>query len=203
METSGKVAAILLASGFSKRFGMRNKLLVPFRGKPLARYTLDLAVSLEFSGGIYFITASDDVAVLAADLPDIRVVKNAFPEKGLQESVRLGVEAASGTPQGAGHGTGYFLFFHCDQPFMEAAIVQQILSARSEGCIVEPRCQGRPGNPCLFSGIFRKELLDLAEGETPKIIKSRHPEAVRIIEVTDPRALADIDDEETLEKYNE
>jgi hypothetical protein len=41
-------------------------------------------------------------------------------------------------------------------------------------------------------------LLSLGEGETPRLIKERHPEAVRGLEVSNPLLLEDIDTEETL-----
>ena len=194
MNMADKVAAVLLASGFSKRFGGRNKLLILFRGKPLARYTLELAAGINFSGGIYLVAASDEVAALAADFPSVMVIKNDAPEKGLRESVRLGVEAA-------GFGVDYYLFFHCDQPFLDSLTVRRILDIRRQGCIVEPCYQCRPGNPCLFPALFRNELLSLKEGETPKAIKARHPEAIIRVEVNDPLVLEDVDDEETLERY--
>jgi len=193
METT--VTAILLASGFSKRFGKKNKLLVPFRGKPLARYTLELAVEINFSGGIFFVTASAEVAALAADLCDVRVIHNTTPEKGLRESVRLGVEAA-------GQGAEFYLFFPCDQPFLDTGTVRSILDLRETGFIVEPRYGGSPGNPCLFSAVFRNELLSLVDGETPMFIKARHPKALRGVEITNPLALKDIDDEKTLESLS-
>ena len=195
MKTSGKAAAILLASGFSKRFGGRNKLLVSFLGKPLARYNLELTASLDFQGGVFFVAANDAVAALAADFPRVRVIKNDAPVKGLRESVRLGVEAA-------GFSAEYYIFFHCDQPFLDVATVQRILDERNHGCIVEPRYKGRPGNPCLFSAVFREELLSLNEGETPRLIKCRHPSALRVVEVFNPLVLEDIDDEETLERLS-
>jgi len=191
MNTPDKIVAILMASGFSKRFGSRNKLLVPFRGKPLARYTIELASAIGFSGGIYFVSSSSGAAALAPDLPELRVIKNTAPEKGLRESVRLGVEAADTD-------TAYYLFFPCDMPFLDAYTVRRIIDERRQGCIVEPRYRDRPGNPCLFSALFREELLSLGEGETPRIIKARHPEAIRTVEVSDPLVLEDIDDEETL-----
>ena len=185
------VAAILMASGFSKRFGEENKLLHPFGGKALARYTLELAAGLDFPGGIFFVTSSDDVAALASDLSAVRVVRNAAPEKGRRESVRLGLEAAD---------AAYYLFFTCDQPFLDVLTVQLILDARKQSRIVEPRYQGRPGNPCLFSAVFREELLSLEEGETPRLIKTRHPGAVIGVEVSSSLVLQDIDDEYTLKR---
>ena len=193
----GSVAAILMASGFSRRFGERNKLLVPFRGKALARYTLDLVTEMDFSGGIFFVTASSEVAALAADLSRVKVIENDAPEKGRRESIGLGLKAA-----GTLYGTGYYLFLPCDQPFLDVYTIQDILSARRHGCIVEPRCQGNPGNPCLFSAVFREELLSLKEGETPHIIKTRHQENVIGVEVKNQLALKDIDDEEMLKQLS-
>lgn len=193
------VAAILMASGFSKRFGERNKLLVPFHGKALARYVLELAAGIGFSGGIFFVAASCEVAALAADLDNITVIKNTAPEKGMSESIRLGVEAAINASSGAEH----FLFFPCDQPFLDAETVQRILNERKAGFIVEPSYKGRPGNPCLFSASFREELLTLKEGETPRLIKIKYEEAIRRVEVSNPLVLEDIDDEESLKRYSE
>jgi CTP:molybdopterin cytidylyltransferase MocA len=181
-----------MASGFSERFGRKNKLLVDFRGKPLARYTLELAVAINFSGGIFFTASSREVAALASDFGVVRVLENTAPEKGLRESVRLGVEAAGTEPE-------YYLFFPCDQPFLDAVSVYPILDARAPGRIVEPRYNGKPGNPCLFSAAFREELLSLNEGETPRLLKSRHPHALRGVEIINPLALEDIDDEESLQ----
>ena len=198
MKSPGKTAAIILASGFSKRFGERNKLLVPFKGKPLARYALELAAGLDFDGGIFFITASKNTAILAEELPSIKVIKNSYPEKGLRESVRLGLEAAM--ELNAGEAAEYYLFFHCDQPFLDAETVQRIIGEARPSCIVEPRYMGKPGNPSLFSAFYYEELLSLKEGETPRVIKLRHPEALRVVEVSDSLVLEDIDDEETLKR---
>ena len=182
-----------MASGFSKRFGERNKLLFPFRGKPLARYTLELATGMGFSGGIFFVAASCDVAALTVDLKTVSVLKNPSPEKGLRESIRIGLLAADAE---------YYLFLPCDQPFLDAATVKRILDARSPACIVEPRYKGRPGNPCLFHADFRGELLSLKDGETPRLVKERHRGALRGVEVSNPLALEDIDDEEMLERLS-
>lgn len=193
--------AILMASGFSRRFGDENKLLVPFRDKPLARHTLDLVLSVRVWEGVFFVCADDRVAALALeaaaahDTPLLKVIRNTAPEKGRRESVRLGVEAA---PLRNAAGNSYYAFFPCDQPFLDAATLGRILDARRPGCIVEGRFEGKPANPAVFSDFFRNELLTLKEGETPKHIKARHPD--RIIPVELPRGLplADIDSQEDL-----
>jgi molybdenum cofactor cytidylyltransferase len=199
--------AILMASGFSRRFGDENKLLVPFRGKPLARHTLDLVLNMKVWKGVFFVCADDRVTALgacgmrieaqAASRGVYEVIRNTAPEKGRRESVRLGVEAASlHIPPAAGN--SYYAFFPCDQPFLDEETVRRILDARRPGCIVEGRFQGKPGNPVVFSDLFRRELLTLGEGETPKHIKTRHPDRIIPVELPSGLPLADIDSREDL-----
>ena len=181
-----------MASGFSKRFGENDKLLFPFQGKALARHTLELASGFSFPAGIFFVASTDEAASLAADSNTVKVVRNYFPCKGLRESIRLGIEAADPNAE-------YYIFFPCDQPFLDAAAVRLVLDAARQGCIVEPCYKGKPGNPCLFSADFREELLSLKEGETPRVLKTRHSLALISVEINNPLALEDIDDEKSLE----
>ena len=136
-------------------------------------------------------------------MPSVKIIKNQSPDKGLRESVRLGVEAAEGE-------AAYYMFFHCDEPFLDTDTVRRIVDEREPGFIVEPCyknssdcASGRPGNPCLFSGVFREELLSLREGETPRIIKNRHAKAVKTVEVFNSLTLRDIDNEEDLKSARE
>ena len=203
LQHTDKVSVILMASGFSRRFGGGKKLLFPFRGKPLARYVLDLVCGMNESShcfsGIFFVAADKEVAALAEGLP-VTLIRNTAPEKDIRESVRLGVEAACKT--------GYYFFFPCDQPLLDQETVRLILAARKPGYIAEPcfkdsgdstesrNSQGSrvcQGSPSLFSSVFRDELLNLSEGEKPRVIKARHPEALISVEITNRLALFDID----------
>jgi molybdenum cofactor cytidylyltransferase len=205
---SAKVYAVLMASGFSKRFGEKNKLLVPFRGKPLARHTLDLVCGLHCFSRIFFVAAEEAVFALAGSLP-VTAVRNERPGRGPRESIRLGLEAArtgDGSPGGAASGADpaaeYYVFFPCDQPLRDAATVCRIVESRRPGRITLPCYRGEPGNPVLFSGVFREELLALGEGEQGRDVIRRHPEKLIRVETADPAfsqsPLADVDDPRTL-----
>jgi CTP:molybdopterin cytidylyltransferase MocA len=85
-------------------------------------------------------------------------------------------------------------------PYLDIPTVKRILNEGKQGCIVEPCCRQKPGNPCLFSAAFREELLSLKEGESPRHIKARHPGKIRRVEVSAPLILEDIDDMEPLER---
>jgi molybdenum cofactor cytidylyltransferase len=214
-SASDRIYAILMASGFSKRFGEENKLLAPFRGKALARHTLDMVCGLGVFHRIFFVAAEDAVLALAEGLP-LTPIRNGHPERGQRESIRLGLTAAGGCSEGSGDRPGakdggrsgreaeYYLFFPCDQPLLDAAAVRRILEARRPGCIVQPRYRGEPGNPVLFSGVFREELLNLAEGERGRAVIGRRQECLIRLELTDSpypppqNPLADIDDPQAL-----
>jgi molybdenum cofactor cytidylyltransferase len=181
-----------MASGFSRRFGDENKLLVPFRGKPLVRHTLELAAGGGLFHRVFFITADANVAAQAGDLP-VTHIHNDHPDLGQRESIRLGVDASD---------ADYYRFFPCDQPFLDQALLARLIESRSEGRIVEPVFQGKPSSPTLFSSAFREELLNLKPGEHGRDIKMRRRDFLIGVEIADPSLLEDIDTPETLEYLN-
>jgi molybdenum cofactor cytidylyltransferase len=189
IAASDSVSAILLASGRSKRFGEADKLLFPFRGKPLARHTLDLVCSAQAFSQIIFVAASGEVAAVASGLP-VTVIMNRHPERGQRESIRLGVEAAEAERGGAG---GFYMFFPCDQPLLDRETVRRVLDARKRGAIVRPCHDGASGSPALFCASFRDELVSLRQGEHGRDIILRRPSSLVLVEASNPAALTDID----------
>ena len=182
------VDAILLASGFSRRFGDQNKLLAPFCGKPLAQHTLELFSRMPEIGAVFFVTAHAELEPMAAAF-SASVVKNKNPQRGQAESVRLGVLASDAK---------HYLFVPCDQPLLDEATVRAILARRAHGKIVAPAYAGSHKSPTLFSAAFRAELLALADGQPPRAVRERHPASVVTVEMMDPLPLSDIDEPKDL-----
>jgi len=187
--------AILLAAGFSRRFKGQSKLLAPFRGKPLARHTLDLVCGMGCFEKVFFVYADEAVAALADGL-EVTTVYNPVPEKGQGTSARLGLMVA-GT---AGAEPDYFMFFPCDQPLLDQGTVRLLLDAARPGCITEPASPGGNRSPSVFCASFRDELLALKQGEHPRLLKARHKESLVTVETADPSLLVDIDTPEDLER---
>ncbi len=186
----GSVDAILMAAGFSRRFGAGNKLLAPFCGVPLALHTLRLACAMPEFSAVYFIYADNAVSDLANGLPAM-TIHNPNPALGQRESVRLGVSASR---------ADYLAFFPCDMPLLTAEAVRAVLAQRAPGKIAFPTAAGKPGNPAVFSSAFREELLALKDGEGARAVKARHPEALVPVPLPSPAALHDID---TLQDLNQ
>lgn len=187
------VDVVLLASGFSRRFGGRNKLLQMFRGKTLLGRALELACSLSLNGKIILTYAEAETGEAGRGFP-VLAVRNERPERGICESVRLGVAASS---------AAHYLFMPCDQPLLDAATVDAVVSRRAPGRIVVPTHAGSPGNPVLFSAVFRGELLTLPDGDSPRLLKKRHAGSVVSVNIDSPLPLRDIDTEEDLRMLEE
>ncbi|MDR1649308.1 MAG: nucleotidyltransferase family protein [Synergistaceae bacterium] len=178
-----EVCAVLMASGFSRRFGAEDKLLYPFRGKPLASYTVELACGMPEFSDVVLVARSDETAALASGTR-ARVVRNGAAERGVRESIKLGVAASR---------ADYFCFFPCDQPLMEAYVVRALLERAAPGVIVEPVSGGLPRSPSVFSGSFRDELVSIPDGEAGAFVKKRNRYAVISVNFDDERIFADVD----------
>lgn len=198
LEKPGTIDAILLASGFSKRFGDGNKLLEPFHGKPLARRTLECVTGIYTDGTpyferVFFVSAVSEVASLAGDMPDVTSIHNEHPERGLSESIRLGAAASC---------AAYMMFFPCDQGLLDEKTVRFIADRRLPGRIIRPEyIDGRsgmksepvPASPVIFAESFRSALCSVQPGGSGRDIISRYYDDVIRVLVPYAAALRDFD----------
>jgi molybdenum cofactor cytidylyltransferase len=175
---------ILLASGFSRRFPAGNKLLYQYNGKALAAYALQLASDAEFFSRRFFVTGCEEVAALAAPFSNIVTLHNGHPERGVSESVKIGVRES---------GAGFYLFLPCDQPLLDLVTLKKIAAAAEHGKIVRPVYNGQYGAPCVFSSCFREELLRLEGDEGGKQIICAHGDRVKELQLDNAAVLQDID----------
>ena len=181
------VSAILLASGLSKRMRGTDKLFLCYKGKTLLQHAIDLLNSISFYEKI-LVTTSERLKHV--DLPlQIRVITNRKPEIGQSESLRLGVEAATGKS---------YLFLTADQPRLTPENLRLILKSASDNTnkIIFPSVDGNPSTPVLFPAFFRSDLLNLTGDVGGRTVRDAHPEACLSLEVEFPKNYLDIDCEE-------
>ena len=114
-----KVTAILLAAGTSFRMG-KDKLLLDYNGKAILQHVVDLLGQLPVYECILITTESRSEHI---KLPhNVRVVTNPNPKDGQSSSIRLGIEAATGT---------HYLFLVADQPRLTKEDILPLLEAAS------------------------------------------------------------------------
>ena len=167
-EGKGRIAAVLMASGFGRRYG-GNKLLDDFRGKPLYRHALDHII--EALGKESVIVVSQYEPILAkAGREGILAVKNDQAAEGISASIRLGTHKALEQKKDA------VMFFAADMPYLPGTEIRmfagQFLSSRKPyGCM-----EFGPKHICTNPGAFR-----LPQGERKLLQLTGDRGAMRIM----------------------
>lgn len=144
-----KPIAIVLAAGLSRRMG-RSKLDLPWGDTTLLGHVVDL---IQSDLGWPLVVVRGPVA---EDIPGAEMVHNPQPERGLANSLKLGVKAAMNL---AGENPAIAVFL-ADQPFVTAedAIALWRALQAEDGCgAVRPRYQGEAGHPVI---LWAERILD-------------------------------------------
>ena len=180
-----RIGAVMMASGAGRRFGS-NKLLFPVDGVPLFRRAFAACPPDWFAEAV--VVSCYEEILEAAQAAGYRPVCNPFSAEGQAASIRLGLEAL-------GELDGY-LFAVCDQPYLTAQSVGALLAAHHDapsGTIAALSHGGRRGNPVIFDGCYRRELLTLVGDTGGKAVISAHAERLLLVEAADGRELLDLD----------
>lgn len=176
-----RIDGIILAAGLSSRMGC-NKLLLPYKGKALLQYTLDIAADLPLARRILVTTAATAAGVCIPT--GMQVLYNTRPEEGQSSSLRLGLAQADGD--------GY-LFFTADQPLLDKTVVERISAAAGPEHIVVPRCRGRLGNPVFFPALCRSALNALRGDTGGRVVREIFAARCVYIDIANEAALLDVD----------
>lgn len=180
---------ICLAGGNSRRFGRENKLLYEFKGKALYLHVIDMLES--------FLSREDITIHVVTQYEEIydTVIKRGFRavmdkecKKGISYSIRAGINDIYDIKE-----QDYILFVVADQPGLSASTLERVLElADGETLTGSVRYDGKPGNPTIFSGKLRDELMSLEGDKGGRVVIRKHQ--CRWIEVEDPEELWDLDE---------
>lgn len=174
-----KLGCVVMASGFSRRFG-QNKLLLPFRGRPLLWWTLR-ALPWEAFSRVTVVTRHPEVQALCRSL-QVSCLLHTLPH--LSDTIRLGI--------GTMEGMEGCLFAVADQPLCRRETLSRLIAAFSASpCRPARLCwEGRPGSPVLFPASLFPALAAL-KGEQGG--GSVLPDFVTLVPVSHPDELEDAD----------
>lgn len=186
-QSFGNAGCVIMASGFSKRFG-ENKLMADFHGKPLIGWILDATEGL-FTRRVV-VTRHEAVAELCKER-EIPVIVHDLPYRS--DTVRLGVEAVGDVDR--------CMFCPGDQPLVSKDTVASLLlrAADQPESIWRTCCDGIPGSPVVFPKWAFPELRTLPEGKGGGAVIKRYPEKIALLQISNPLELRDADTPEDLE----
>ena len=190
------VGAVLLAAGSGSRMGNRPKCLLELGGVPLIRRQL---IALSGAGVDELVVVlghyADQIEPAVMDFP-VTLVRNPDPDAGQNASLRLGLQTLS--PK-----TDTVLVALADQPLINSQDINDLIGAykkRPEGTqVVQPNVEGQPGNPVMFSGDVRDQILAGEAKVGCKQWQSAHPEAVHRWVTSNQRYRTDVDSPEDIE----
>ncbi|HZR68692.1 MAG TPA: nucleotidyltransferase family protein [Burkholderiales bacterium] len=185
-----KIRGILLAAGYSKRFGSNKLLQALPPGGPDAGVPIALAAAKHLLEIL-----PDSIAVvrpraqkLAALLRDAGcntvVCRNAA--QGMGTSLAAGVRASDGAD-------GWVVAL-ADMPFIRPETIRAVVSAVESGApIAAPSYRGQRGHPVGFGKACFEDLSALAGDHGARELLGRHAGSVMVRETDDAGVLRDID----------
>jgi molybdenum cofactor cytidylyltransferase len=185
------VAALVLAAGYSRRFGgdKRKVRWTPERSLLAASLDLPRAVLNEVWVVIRPDEPPDDLA-----LPDdVRVVQDARTLHGMGYSIAAGARQLLQCSS-----ADAVAIFLGDMPAIQASTLETLLAEAAPGRIVLPIHEGRSGHPVIFGRDFWPQLTQLTGDAGAKAILQGNPQTVRRIKVDDHGVLQDIDQPDDL-----
>ncbi len=190
----GRIAALVLAAGQSRRMGACNKLLAEVDGRPMVTHVVD-ALLASRAAPVVVVTGHEAERVRAAlgDRP-VHLVANPDYAEGLSTSLRAGLAALPDDVEGVLIGLG-------DMPRVRSAQVDRLIAAFNplEGrAIVVPTVRGKRGNPVLFATRFVPEMRQITGDVGARHLIGEHDDEVVEIEMEDDAPLLDIDTPEAL-----
>ena len=182
-----RLGIVVLAAGFSRRYGEGNKLHQALNGRPVLAWTFDSLFHLRATTAIAVVAPDDALAKSLALNAGFTPVPNPARATGMGGSIACGVQALSNEVDAVLIALG-------DMPRVAHSSLQALLAAFStRDQIVVPCCDGRRGHPVLF-GVHHFSALRALDGDTgAREILKQHAALVREVPVNDPGVLLDVD----------
>ncbi|GJL99318.1 MAG: hypothetical protein DHS20C07_09980 [Methyloligella sp.] len=197
---SNKLAAILLAAGQSTRFEEGSKLTQLINEKPLISLSLSPLINsnlekiIVVTGG-HAETLNKQLIPIKNKNTNITVLHNENYKLGMGASIAAGMSVL---PQNS---EGVFICL-ADMPKITKEIISELSNNYAQEqktetinkkSIFRPAYQGTPGHPVLFSKTHFEKLSTLSGDHGAKEIIRQNKDQLKLIEVTSPHILFDID----------
>lgn len=187
---AANIRGVLLAAGYSKRFGS-NKLL-----EALPVGALDAGMPIALASAKHLLAAlPESIAVLRPRAQKLgKVLRDAGcntvvcrnAAEGMGVSLAAGVQAAADA--------GGWVVALADMPFIRPETIRTVAKALEEGAaIAAPSYRGERGHPVGFARAFFEVLSSLGGDAGARDVLKQHPGRIVLCEVDDPGVLQDID----------
>jgi molybdenum cofactor cytidylyltransferase len=187
------VGAIVLAAGFSSRFGSSKLLAGLSSGKTVFQQTIERIT--EAFPERFVVTRPEMVAALQDLAQGTSILSFEHADQGMGATLAFAA-------QQIGDWDGCVVCLG-DMPFIETSTYRRIAELVTTGSIVTPTFESKMGNPVAFGKYLYTDLKALTGESGGRKLTSMYPQAVRELQVSDPGILHDIDTPEELAFYQD
>ncbi len=184
-----RVGALVLAAGFSRRFG--GSKLTAQLNNGLTVFAQTLANVQAALPDVIVVTRPEMVEALLADCDSVQVFDGA--DQGMGATLAYG----------AGLVADWDACLVClaDMPFIQPATYAAIAASCATDRIVLPTCDAQSGNPAGFGRDYYPDLMQLSGDSGGKSVIKRHGDALLQLPVADPAIMQDIDTPQQLQQW--
>jgi len=187
-----KSCALVLAAGFSKRYGEDKRLS---SSKPMVMQTLQKVC--ECFEDVYLVHRANDPDFLKCiEAYNVTCIAAPLTDISLGTSIATGINAI----QKCGEYSVCAVFL-ADMPYISTDTISNLLKISQEERIVRPQYKGKEGHPVLFGKNFFADLLTLEGKKGAYSVLETHGHVLDSVEVSDQGCVFDIDRPEDKEKY--
>ena len=192
------MVGILLAAGFSLRFGSTNKLLQCLPdGRPIALVSAENLIKAIPVSIAVLRPKNRDLTELLINA-GLRIVFCREDDQKMADSLATGIRFSVNF-EAANDG---FVIALADMPYIQTETIVAVANKVADGAsIVIPTYQNQRGHPVGFSAKFRSELENLQGDEGARSIIKRYTDELLLLPTDDAGILVDIDTPNDLSAY--
>lgn len=192
------MAGIILAAGMSTRFG-GTKQLAEIGDKRLLEIVVDAALQSSLDQVIVVLGfQAKKVSTLLEKRykkGSIQILKNHHYEKGMSQSIRIGIERIRNRFQS-------IMILLGDQPMIDADMIDLLIrrfqSSKKGICV--PVYKGRKGPPVIFDQKFYKDMMSIEGDIGARKILLKNPDSILSVDVPSAKLFIDVDSVADIEK---
>ncbi|MGQ3090552.1 MAG: nucleotidyltransferase family protein, partial [Methylophilus sp.] len=183
------VVGILLAGGFSRRFGPQDKLLHPLASGSSVAETAAQALIAALPQAVAVVRQENVLLQDALIAQGFRVTPCAADATEMADSLKLGVQAAQAAFPAA---TGFVIAL-ADMPYIQPDTIRKVAHQLAFSAIVQPAVNGQRGHPVGFASRFAQALLAVNGDQGARAVLRAHAHEVFLLAGEDSGILRDID----------
>ena len=188
-QKKAAISGIILAAGTSTRMG-RDKLSLPFRGKPIVQHVIDAARDSLLETVTVVLPEQSELEALL-NLDDCEVVYSKERTKGQAESLKAGISSIENHAQGAMALLG-------DLPLLSPEVINHLVWAFSQEPHnwVIPMQEGMRGNPITIPSQWFDKVMELQGDTGARALLSTPRLPIRLVKINEIGPFIDVDTEQ-------